>query len=420
VRADDYGLEHDFQLSHFRNHERLIMRIATSTFQNDAVSQMDALEAALSQTQQQLSTGLKVQNAADDPVGMTTANQLNVEVSASTQYVTNSNSAQTNLQLEEQALSNASNIMQNANTLAVEANQSSLTSAQRQNIATELQQDLNQLVTIGNSTASDGSYLFGGVASSSAPFAQSNNNVTYNGSTEVNQVQISENQSISAGDSGATAFMNVPTGNGTFVTSAAASNTGSASISTGEVTQPNQWVPGNYTISFTDPTDYTITDNSSGATVASGTYSDGNTISFNGAQLTISGTPATGDTFSIAPAGTTSAFSALSNLFTTLTSTSLNNGQLGTQIGSAIQQINNTITNFSNVSASVGSRLNAITAAQSTASTNQTTMQTNISSITNVDYAAATTALSSEELALQAAQESYASLEKMSLFQYLQ
>ena len=396
------------------------MRIATSTFQNDAVGQMDALEAALAGTQQQLSTGLKVQNAADDPTGMTTVNQLNTEISASTQYVTNSNSAQTNLQLEESALSNASNIMQNANTLAVEANDSSLTAAQRGNIASQLQQDLNQLVAIGNTTDSTGAYLFGGIANTSAPFSQSNNNVTYNGSTQVNQVQISSNQSISTGDSGFAAFMNVQTGNGTFVTSASAANTGSGSISTGSVSQPNQWVPGNYTISFTDPTDYTITDNSSGATVSSGTYSDGNTITFNGAQFTISGTPATGDTFSIAPSGTTSAFSALSNLITTLNSTSLNNGQLATQIGSSIQQISNTITNFSNVSASVGSRLNAITAAQSTAGTNQTTMKTNVSTITNVDYAAATTALSSEELALQAAQESYASLEKMSLFQYLQ
>jgi flagellar hook-associated protein 3 FlgL len=396
------------------------MRIATSTFQNDAVSQMDALEAALAGTQQQLSTGLKVQNAADNPTGMTTVNQLNTEISASTQYVTNSNAAQTNLQLEESALSNASNLMQNANTLAVEANDSSLTAAQRGNIATQLQQDLNQLVAIGNTTDSTGAYLFGGIANSSAPFSQSNNTITYNGSTQVNQVQISSNQSISAGDSGFSAFMNVPTGNGTFVTSASAANTGSASIGTGSVSQPNQWVPGNYTISFTDPTDYTITDNSSGATVSSGTYSDGNTLSFNGAQFTLSGTPATGDTFSIAPSTTTSAFSALSNLITTLNSTSLNNGQLATQIGSSIQQITNTITNFSNVSAAVGSRLNAITAAQSTAGTNQTTMKTNVSTITNVDYAAATTALSSEELALQAAQESYASLEKMSLFQYLQ
>jgi len=396
------------------------MRISTATFQNDAVSQMDALEAALAGTQQQLSTGLKVQNAADDPTGMTTVNQLNVEISASTQYVANSNTAQTNLRLEEQAMSDATNVMQNVNTLAVEANNSALTAAQRGNIATELQQDLNQLVSIANRTDSAGAYLFGGVANTSAPFVQSNNNVTYHGSTQVNQVEISLNQSISTGDSGAAAFMNVPTGNGTFVTSASASNTGSASISTGEVTQPSQWTPGNYTVTFTDPTDYTITDNSNGATVSSGTYTDGSTIAFNGAQFTISGTPASGDTFSISPAGTTSAFSAISNLIATLQSPTLNNGQIATQVGAAIQQVQNTITSFSNISASAGSRLNAITASQSAATTNQTSMKTNISTITNVDYAAATTALSSEELALQAAQESYASLEKMSLFQYLQ
>jgi flagellar hook-associated protein 3 FlgL len=395
------------------------MRISTTTFQNDAVAQMDALEAALAKTQQQLSTGSKVQNAADNPTGMVLVNQMNVEISASTQYVTNGNTAQTNLGLEEQALSDGSNVMQNANTLAVEANDSSLTAAQRGNIATELQQDLESLVGIANRQDSSGAYLFGGIASSSQPFTQSNNAVSYNGANQVNQVQIDQNQSISVGDTGATAFMNIPTGNGTFVTSAASTNTGSASISTGSVVNPSQWVSGNYTITFSDPTDYTVTDGA-GNTVTSGTFTDGDSIAFNGAQMTISGTPAAGDSFTVSPSGTSSAFDALSNLITTLNSTTLNNGQLATQIGAAIQQINNSITNFSNVSASVGSRLNAITASQSTATTNQTTLKTNIGTITNTDYAAATTALSSEELALQAAQESYASVEKLSLFQYLQ
>lgn len=395
------------------------MRIATTTFQNDAVSQMDALEAALAQTQQQLSTGLKVQNAADDPTGMVLVNQMNVEVSASTQYVTNGNTAQTNLGLEQQALSDATNVLQNANTLAVEANDSSLTAAQRGNIATELQQDLQSLVSIANRQDSSGAYLFGGIANSSQPFTQSNNTVSYNGATQVNQVQIDQNQSISVGDTGATAFMNIPTGNGTFVTSASLSNAGSASISTGTVVNSSQWVPGNYTITFTTPSNYTVTDGA-GNTVTSGTYSDGDSIAFNGVQMTINGTPAAGDTFTVSPSGKSSSFDALSNLITTLSSSTLNNGQLATQIGAAIQQINNSITNFSNVAASVGSRLNAITASQSTAQTNQTTLKTNIGTITNTDYAAATTQLSSEELALQAAQESYASVEKLSLFQYLQ
>ena len=401
------------------------MRISTATFNSDAVSQMDALETALQQTETQLSTGVQLQNASDNPIGMSQVNQMNVEVSASTQYVTNSNTAQTNMQLEEQALSNATSVLQNANTLAVEANNSALTPANRADIATQLQQDLQSLTSIANSTDSNGNYLFGGYANTSPPFTQSNGTVGYNGSDQVTQVQISSNQSISSGDTGATAFMHIPTGNGTFTASAASTNTGTGSIGGGTVTDPTQWAAaaatgtGTYTISFTDPSDYQVTD-SNGNVVSSGTYSNGDSISFNGAQVTLNGTPAAGDSFTLAPAGTTSAFGALSNLITTLNSTTLNSGQLTTQINSAVQQIQNSITNFTNVSASVGARINAITAAQSTATSVTTTLKTNISTLQSTDYTAATTQLSSEELALQAAQESYASLEKLSLFNYIQ
>jgi flagellar hook-associated protein 3 FlgL len=401
------------------------MRISTATFNNDAVSQMDQLETELQQTQMELSSGSQIQNAADNPIGAAEVNQMSVEVSASTQYVTNSTSANTNLSLEEQALSNATSIMQNAVTLATEANNSALTPANRADIATQLQQDLASLTSIGNTTDSAGNYLFGGYANTSPPFTQSNGTVSYNGSDQVEQVQISANQSISGGDTGATAFMNIPTGNGTFTVSAASTNTGTASIGGGTVTDPTTYAAdaatgtGTYTISFTDPSDYQVTD-SNGNVVGSGTYTTGDTISFNGAEVTLNGTPAAGDSFTVAPAGTSSAFSALSNLITTLNSTTLNSGQLTTQINAAVQQIQNSVTNFSNVSASVGARINAITASQSTAASVTTTLKTNISGLQDTDYTQATTQLSTEELALQAAQESYASLEKLSLFNYIQ
>jgi flagellar hook-associated protein 3 FlgL len=401
------------------------MRISTATFNNDAVSQMDQLETELQQTQMELSSGSQIQNAADNPIGAAEVNQMSVEVSASTQYVTNSTSANTNLSLEEQALSNATSIMQNAVSLATEANNSALTPANRADIATQLQQDLASLTSIGNTTDSAGNYLFGGYANTSPPFTQSNGTVTYNGSDQVEQVQISANQSISGGDTGATAFMNIPTGNGTFTVSAASTNTGTASIGGGTVTDPTTYAAdaatgtGTYTISFTDPSDYQVTD-SNGNVVGSGTYTTGDTISFNGAEVTLNGTPAAGDSFTVAPAGTSSAFSALSNLITTLNSTTLNSGQLTTQVNAAVQQIQNSVTNFSNVSASVGARINAITASQSTAASVTTTLKTNISGLQDTDYTQATTQLSTEELALQAAQESYASLEKLSLFNYIQ
>ena len=394
------------------------MTISTTTFQNDAVAQMDALREAMSGTQQDLSTGLKVRSAADDPTGMAQVNQMNVELSASTQYVTNSNAAQTNLQFEAQALTDATNILQNANSLAVQANSSTLSAGQRQDIAAQLQQDLQSLTAIGNRTDSAGNYLFGGYANGTPPFAQSGSNVSYKGANAGIQVQISQDQSISIGDTGASAFMSIPSGNGAFVTSAGATNTGSASISPGSVTNPSQWVPDTYTLSFTSPTNYQVT-NSGGTVIGSGTYKDGDTIAFQGAQVTVSGTPAAGDKFSIAPAGNTSVFAVLTNLVKALSSTTLNNGQLATQIGGSIQQINSSITNFSNVSASVGARLNAITTAQSSAQTDQTNVKAAIGAITNTDYAAATTQLSTQELALQAAEQSYASIAKLSLFQHL-
>jgi len=394
--------------------------ISTLTFRTNALDSMEALQAEISKTQEQLSTGKSIQTAADNPTGMAQVNQFNMELSASQQFVTNGNLASGNLNLENQALTDATNLLQSARDLALEANNASLSATQRQDIATQLNQQLQQLMDISNRTDGNGNYLFGGYASSTQPFTQNGGSVSYGGADQVSQVQISENQRISTGDTGSSVFMNLPAGNGTFTTAAGAANTGTASIGPGTVTNPSQWVPDTYTITFTNATDYKVT-NSSGATVTTGTYdaTSGGTVSFNGIQATLSGNPATGDTFTIAPAGKSSAFATLSGLVTTLNSTTVNSGQRATQISQSIEQIDAALNNFGNVQASVGGRLNAVTASQSTAQSRQTDLQTSISNIADTDYAKATTQLSSQEVALQAAEESYASLSKLSLFNYV-
>ena len=396
------------------------MTISTLTFQTNALDQMEALETALSKTQMELSSGKRIQSAADDPTGMAQVNQLNMELSASQQYVNNGNLATANLNLETQALTDSTNLLQSARDLAVEANNAALSPSQRQDIATQLNQQLQQLVAIGNRTDSNGNYLFGGYASSSQPFAQNGNSVSYSGSEQVSQVQISENQRISAGDTGSSVFMNLPAGNGTFTVAAGTANTGGGSLSPGTVTDPSQWVPDTYTVTFTDATDYTVT-NGSGATVTTGTYdaTKGGSISFNGIQVTVSGNPASGDTFTVAPAGQSSAFATLSSLAATLSSPTLNAGQVTTQINQSLQQIDGALNNLGNVQASVGGRLNAVTSSQSAAQSRQTDLKTQVSGIQDTDYAAATTQLTTEEITLQAAEQSYASLAKLSLFNYV-
>ena len=82
-----------------------------------------------------------------------------------------------------------------------------------------------------------------------------------------------------------------------LVTGAAATNTGNATIDEGSVPSMGAWVRANYTLAFTGANSYTIT-GSNGATT-SGTYTSGTPISFNGFTVTLNGTPAAGDSFSI-------------------------------------------------------------------------------------------------------------------------
>jgi len=88
-----------------------------------------------------------------------------------------------------------------------------------------------------------------------------------------------------------------------LVTSASATNTGSEAISDASVTSQATWVRGTYTLAFDSTGGWNITD-SSNATVASGSsYTAGSAITFNGMSVSLSGTPASGDSFTINATG---------------------------------------------------------------------------------------------------------------------
>jgi flagellar hook-associated protein 1 FlgK len=80
---------------------------------------------------------------------------------------------------------------------------------------------------------------------------------------------------------------------------AGSANKGGATVSSASVTNPASWVSDTYTVTFGAGNSYTVK-NSGGTQVASGTYTSGNPITFQGAQLTLAGSPASGDTFTVA------------------------------------------------------------------------------------------------------------------------
>jgi flagellar hook-associated protein 1 FlgK len=85
-----------------------------------------------------------------------------------------------------------------------------------------------------------------------------------------------------------------------LTTTAAAANTGAAKVGSVSVADPtNAGVLAGATISFTSATAYTITD-AGGATIGGGTYTSGQPITANGWSVTLTGTPAAGDSFGVA------------------------------------------------------------------------------------------------------------------------
>jgi flagellar hook-associated protein 1 FlgK len=88
-----------------------------------------------------------------------------------------------------------------------------------------------------------------------------------------------------------------------LVASGAATNSGTAAINDARVSDPSAWVRGSYTLAFDASGGWQITD-SGNATVASGSsYTAGSAITFNGMSISLSGTPASGDRFTINATG---------------------------------------------------------------------------------------------------------------------
>jgi flagellar hook-associated protein 3 FlgL len=396
------------------------MRVTQSLEQTQFLASINALESNINQTQNQLSSGLQFTTASQDPTAAGSVNNYDQALAQSEQYGTNATSAQTNLNTEDSALSQVQTQLQSLRDLALEANGGILTSSNLSAIATQAVQIQNTLLSVANTTNGNGEYIFSGFDAQTQPFTLSAAGATYNGDQGQRQVQIAAGQTVADGDNGDVVFNQIKTGNGTFTVSPAAGNTGSGVVGATTVSNPAAYNGGTYAITFTAPGTYQVTQ---GATVVTtGSYSEGGTIAFNGVQVTLSGQPATGDSFTLAPSTNQSLFTTVQNLINALQTGSTSptaSTALSNSISSAINNIDQALNQTSNVQASVGGRLNSITTQQSVATSQQTQLQQSITNLQGLDYASAVTILDQQNTTLSAALQAYTMTQGLSLFKFL-
>jgi flagellar hook-associated protein 3 FlgL len=398
------------------------MRVTQSMEQAQFLSALNQLESNISTTQDGISSGLAFSTASQDPVGAGLVAGYNQVLAQSQQYTSNGNSATGSLNTEDSALTQLQNQLQSLRDLALEANNATESPSDLSAIATQVQQIQQSILSVANTQDGTGNYIFAGYSTQTQPFAQSPTGASYSGDQGQRQVQIGAGQTVVVGDNGDLVFNQVKTGNGTFNVTPAGTNTGTGILGATAVTDPADYTGGTYSIEFTAPDAYQVV-NSGGTVVTSGNYTSGQAITFAGVQVTLSGAPASGDSFAVAPSTDQSVFTTVQNLANALqqsTTTAVGQTQLNNSIVAAINGIDQALDNTQTVQSSVGARLNTITTAQAVATTQQTQLQQSISTIQSLDYPSAVTSLDSENTTLSAAMEAYTQTEGLSLFKYLQ
>ena len=178
------------------------MRVATNTFPDLLVNQLNQLNARQTRLQNQTATGQRVQWADDDPGAMQQALGLQADSRANQQYGANISLLQERVTTSVSAMQSAQTVIDRAGEIAVLADGTK--SPQELNAyASEVDQLIRQAVTAGNSQARD-AYVFGGTQGGQAPFGIAEDasgqvaSVTYHGNTETPELDIADGTPLSA------------------------------------------------------------------------------------------------------------------------------------------------------------------------------------------------------------------------------
>ena len=399
------------------------MRVSTSWMQQQSIGNMMNRQGDLSDLNTQLSTGKRINQPSDDPVGAARALDTSHLISDSAQYQRNISSANSRLGLEDQTLSNTSNVLGRVRTLLLQATNGSQTDETRGDIAAEMAQLRGQMLGQANSSDGQGEYIFAGNRTGSVPFA-SQGSVSYLGDGGQRMVAAGPGLQVATGDPGSAVFVNIPTGNGTFAVSASATNSGNAVAGSSSVTnpsaQPSAWDGGSYSIVFTAPDAYEVRDGG-GAVLDSGSYdaSKGGSITFRGAQVAFSGTPDAGDTFALGASAKQDVFTTLDNIINTLRTPNGGGAQMQNDINTQFANLDQAINTVTRTRGQVGARMNALD--QQSGLNDDLTLQykTTLSNVQDLNYYDAISQLGAQTTALQAAQQTFTKVQGSKLFDYL-
>ena len=243
-------------------------------------------QQSMTNTLEQLSSGYRINTAANDPAGLAISQQMQAQIGGLNQAYQNSQSGISLLQTADGALGQIQNILQSMRSLASEAATATMNTTDAQNLQVEMNQYAQEITQITNTTQFNNINLLGG--------AFQNQNI---------QVGANQGQSLSISMGAADAYTLGVTGEGASVSADTLGITNQGTVSAAGIAQgngslnwaSNTWgltvggtytdlssVAGSYNSSSTNQYNFTVTSltGGSGSAVTGGTVS----VTTNGGQ----------------------------------------------------------------------------------------------------------------------------------------
>lgn len=389
--------------------------VNTNVSSLNAQNNLAKSQSALAQATERLSSGLKINSAADNAAGFAISQRYTTQIGGIAQASSNASDAINLAQTTGSALDQVTANMQAIRDLAMQSANGTYTATDRASMDAEVQQRLQEITRIANQTSFNGSNVLDGSLGTKSFQVGANVGQT---------ISVTLSTSVKTSDIGAVAHFQSGDLTGAFVGSGGSANpvqtldmskitiayTGTDGVTTGSVTfaagttassvqnlsdQINAALSGNVTASV---------DGNGGLDVFSqGTFSikDTGSISANSALSGTASAVSSGVTYSGATSGTSANYTA-GNAIGASGSMAGSDVLTVSDANSLVSRIDVALTKVATFAAQLGAVQNRFQSTIATLSAQSTNLQASQSTIQDADFAAETAALSRSQVLQQA------------------
>jgi flagellar hook-associated protein 3 FlgL len=396
------------------------MRIATANSFDSGIDTLSRRQSELNALQDQLTTGKRVARASDDPAAAARAERAMASIGRSDTSQRAVDASKVLMTQAESTLGDAGSLLQRARELMVSAGNGSYGDSDRKAIAEELQSVRDQLLSLANTGDGAGTYLFGGQGSTQKPFIDSATGVQFVAAN--GEMRTEQPTGLPLTTDGQAAWLQARTGNGVFLTSAAPGVL-NATIDNGQVSDPSALTGADYTLQFSvsgGATTYAVLKNGLPTAVVAAPYVSGQAITVDGMTVSVSGTPANGDQFQIDPSTPTlGVFGALDSAIANLRTTGRTGSQIAQANAEGLRDIDSVLGSLQTARSAAGAVLNRLDSETDRLAAQKLASTTERSNAEDVDMVHAISEFQNKQSGYDAALKSYAMVQRLSLFQYV-